>query len=100
VVCGADECKVIVHLPTSTAFRGAVALLSSFNCHFQGTPRSLEDVPRWFDGLGGAARRVKPWFVGKPIVHEGIALMPSSFTALRPPKPAVSIAYLPHHIVL
>jgi hypothetical protein len=53
-----------------------------------------------FDGLGGAARGVVPCFDVKTIVHEGIALTPSSITALKAPEPAIPIAHLPHHIAL
>ena len=52
------------------------------------------------DGLGGAAGGVVPWFDGKPIVRDGIASTPSSITALIAPKTTITIAHLPHQIIL
>jgi hypothetical protein len=72
----------------------------SFKSHTIVVSRPLEDAPRPFDGVGGAAEGVMPWFDGKPIVREGIASTPLSITALKAPKPTIAIAHLPHQIIL
>jgi hypothetical protein len=71
----------------------------SLKSHTIVVSRPLEDAPP-FDGVGGAAGGVMPWFDGKPIVREGIALTPSSITALKAPKPTIAITHLPHQIIL
>jgi hypothetical protein len=72
----------------------------SFKSHTIVVSRPLEDAPRPFDGVGGAAEGVMPWFDGKPIVREGIASTPLSITALKAPKPTIAITHLPHQIIL
>jgi hypothetical protein len=72
----------------------------SLKSHTIVVSRPLEDAPQPFDGVGGAAGGVMPWFDGKPIVREGIASTPSSITALKAPKPTIAIAHLPQQIIL